>query len=207
MRPRVAGRGIGRLALFRQRFDPRSARRPSGPTWAAPWSSSAPTTAPSCWWCSPTRPGWSAPARLPRRADLARPPRPASVDRHGPVAAAGGALQARPAADPGHRVKAGATGRPACWRAASAARCRTAWGLRVGMPSPWRMKDLRSDGQVVPSSAAAALTLPSRSASAKARSASARSARKRLAASPPAAGHARPTGRRRRGLDQHSAVG
>jgi Bacterial regulatory proteins, luxR family len=40
-------------------------------TSAAPWSSSAPATAPSSWW-SPTRPGWSAPARLPRRADTAR---------------------------------------------------------------------------------------------------------------------------------------
>jgi hypothetical protein len=57
-------------------------------------------------------------------------------------------------------------------------------GLRAGMPSPWRVKALRSDGQVVPSSAAAALTLPSRSASWKARSASVRSERKRLGCQP-----------------------
>jgi hypothetical protein len=47
----------------------------------------------------------------------------------------------------------------------------------------WTAKAWRSDGQVVPSSWAAALMLPSRSARAKAHSASARSARKRLAAS------------------------
>jgi hypothetical protein len=35
-------------------------------------------------------------------------------------------------------------------------------GLRAGIPSPWRAKALRSDGQVAPSSAAAAFTLPSR---------------------------------------------
>jgi hypothetical protein len=52
------------------------------------------------------------------------------------------------------------------------------------MPSPCRWKALRNDGQVVPNSAAAALTLPSRSARAKARSASARSARKRLGCQP-----------------------
>lgn len=45
--------------------------------------------------------GLVGPARLPRRADHARPPRPASVDRDGPVAAAGGALQARPGGRPG----------------------------------------------------------------------------------------------------------
>jgi hypothetical protein len=53
------------------------------------------------------------------------------------------------------------------------ARWRTASGLRAGMPSPWRPNTLRSDGQVVPNSWAAALTLPSRSASWNARSASA----------------------------------
>ena len=42
------------------------------------------------------------------------------------------------------------------------ARWRAASGLRAGMPRPWRPNALRSDGQVVPSSAAAALTLPSR---------------------------------------------
>jgi hypothetical protein len=42
------------------------------------------------------------------------------------------------------------------------------------MPSPWQVKALRSDGQVVPSWMAAALTLASCSASAWARSASAR---------------------------------
>jgi hypothetical protein len=52
------------------------------------------------------------------------------------------------------------------------------------MPRPWRVKALRSDGQVVPSSAAAALTLPSCSARWKARSASARSVRKRLGCQP-----------------------
>jgi hypothetical protein len=70
------------------------------------------------------------------------------------------------------------------WRAAAMARWRTASGLRTGMPSPWRVKALRSDGQMVPSSAAAALTLPSRSASWKARLASARSTRKRLGCQP-----------------------
>jgi hypothetical protein len=54
------------------------------------------------------------------------------------------------------------------------------------------VKALRSDGQVVPSSAAAALTLPSRSASAKARSASARSVRNRLGCQPSGGGRARP---------------
>jgi hypothetical protein len=49
---------------------------------------------------------------------------------------------------------------------------RTTSGLRAGMPRPWRVKALRNDGQVVPSSVAAALMLPSRSAKAKARSAS-----------------------------------
>jgi hypothetical protein len=57
-------------------------------------------------------------------------------------------------------------------------------GLRAGMPRPWRAKALRSDGQVVPNSAAAALTLPSRSASWKARSASAGRQRTGWAASP-----------------------
>jgi hypothetical protein len=52
------------------------------------------------------------------------------------------------------------------------------------MPSPCRWKALRSDGQVVPSSAAAAFIEPSRSASRKARSASARSARNRLGCQP-----------------------
>jgi hypothetical protein len=83
-----------------------------------------------------------------------------------------------------HRVKARGGRLAVRWRAASVARCRTASGLRAAMPSSWRVKALRSDGQVVPSSAAAALTLPSRSARAKARSASARSARKRLGSQP-----------------------
>jgi hypothetical protein len=52
------------------------------------------------------------------------------------------------------------------------------------MPRPWRVKALRSDGQVVPSSWAAALTVPNCSASWKARSASARSARNRLGCQP-----------------------
>jgi hypothetical protein len=82
------------------------------------------------------------------------------------------------------RVEAGVAGRPLRWRGASMARCRTASGLRAGIPRPCRSKALRSDGQVVPSSAAAALTLPSRSASWKARSAWARSARKRLGCQP-----------------------
>jgi hypothetical protein len=59
------------------------------------------------------------------------------------------------------------------WRAAPIVRRRTSSGLRAGMPRLWRVKALRSDGQVVPNVAAAALTLPSRSARAKARSASA----------------------------------
>jgi hypothetical protein len=37
-------------------------------------------------------------------------------------------------------------------------------GVTAGMPSPWRANALRSDGQVVPSSVAAAFTEPSRSA-------------------------------------------
>jgi hypothetical protein len=52
------------------------------------------------------------------------------------------------------------------------------------MPSSWRVKALRSDGQVVPSSVAAALMLPSCSASWKARSASAGSVRNRLGCQP-----------------------
>jgi hypothetical protein len=79
---------------------------------------------------------------------------------------------------------AGGAGWPLRWRAAAMARWRTASGLRAGMPSPWRVKALRSDGQVVPNSAAAALMLPSRWASWKARSASPRSARKRLGCQP-----------------------
>jgi hypothetical protein len=49
-----------------------------------------------------------------------------------------------------HRVQAGVAGWPVRRRAAATARCRTASGLRAGMPSPWRVKALRSDGQVVP---------------------------------------------------------
>ena len=86
------------------------------------------------------------------------------------------------ATNTGSRV--GVAGWPVRWRAAAMARWRTASGLRAGMPRPWRAKALRSDGQVVPSSAAAALTLPSCSARAKARSASARSVRKRLGCQP-----------------------
>jgi hypothetical protein len=41
-------------------------------------------------------------------------------------------------------------GWPVRWRAAATARCRTASELRAGMPSPWRVKALRSDGRVVP---------------------------------------------------------
>jgi hypothetical protein len=83
-----------------------------------------------------------------------------------------------------HRVQRRVTGWPLRWRAAATARWRTASGLRVGVPRPWRVKALRSDGQVVPSSAAAALTLPSCSARAKARSASPRSDRNRLGCQP-----------------------
>jgi hypothetical protein len=54
----------------------------------------------------------------------------------------------------------GATGWPVRWWAAVTARWRTAGGLRVGMPWPWRVKALRSDGQVLPSWLAAALILP-----------------------------------------------
>jgi hypothetical protein len=82
------------------------------------------------------------------------------------------------------RSSGGATGWPPRWRAAAMARWRMASGSRVGMPRPLRAKALRSDGHVVPSWAAAALTLPSRSARAKARSASARSERKRLGCQP-----------------------
>jgi hypothetical protein len=49
-------------------------------------------------------------------------------------------------------------GWPLRWRAAAMARWRTASGLRAGIPSLWRVNALRSDGQVVPNSAAAALT-------------------------------------------------
>jgi hypothetical protein len=70
-------------------------------------------------------------------------------------------------------ARGGAAGGPARWLAVVMARWRTASGLRAGMPSPWRPNTLRSDGQVVPNSWAAALTLPSRSASWNARSASA----------------------------------
>jgi hypothetical protein len=45
----------------------------------------------------------------------------------------------------------GVAGWPLRWRAAATARWRTALELGVGMPSPWRVKALRSDGQVVPS--------------------------------------------------------
>jgi hypothetical protein len=75
--------------------------------------------------------------------------------------------------------------------AAAMARWRTASGLGVGMPRPWRPKALRSDGQVVPSSLAAAFTLPNRSASWKARSASARSERERLGCQPSGGDRAR----------------
>jgi hypothetical protein len=90
-----------------------------------------------------------------------------------------------------HRVQVGVAGWPLRWRAAATARWRMASGLGVGMPRPWRPKALRSDGQVVPSSAAAALTLPSCSARAKARSASARSVRNRLSCLPTRCWHAK----------------
>jgi hypothetical protein len=45
------------------------------------------------------------------------------------------------------------------------ARWRTASELRAGMPSPWRVKALRSDGQVVPSSVVIASVSLHRSAS------------------------------------------
>jgi hypothetical protein len=81
-----------------------------------------------------------------------------------------------------HRAQ-GRGGRPARRLAVAIARWRTASGLRAGMPRPWRVKALRSDSQVVPRWVAA-LTLPSRSANAKARSASPRSARNRLGCQP-----------------------
>ena len=37
-----------------------------------------------------------------------------------------------------HRVQPGRAGWPVRWRAAWIAQCRTASGLRAGMPSPWR---------------------------------------------------------------------
>ena len=80
----------------------------------------------------------------------------------------------------------GMAGRPVRWRAASMACWQTASGLPADIPRPCRWKALRRDGQVVPSWAAAALTLPSRSASAKARSAS-----KRLGCQPCPAASAR----------------
>jgi hypothetical protein len=83
-----------------------------------------------------------------------------------------------------HRAQ-GRGGRPARRLAVAIARWRTASGLRAGMPRPWRVKALRSDSQIVPRWVAA-LTLPSRSANAKARSASPRSARNRLGCQPSA---------------------
>jgi hypothetical protein len=58
--------------------------------------------------------------------------------------------------------------------------------LRVprGMPRSWQAKDLPRNGQVAPSSAAAAVTLPSRSPRARARLASVWSARNRLGRQP-----------------------
>jgi hypothetical protein len=86
------------------------------------------------------------------------------------------------------------------------ARCRMASGLWAGMLSPWRVKAC-SDGQVVPSWAAAALMLHSRSARAKARSASARSTRKRLGCQPtPLPAGQGPTGRRRWRPKQRTAT-
>src|SRR5215210_1659585 len=41
-------------------------------------------------------------------------------------------------------------GWPLRWRAAAMARRRTASGFRAGMPRPWWVSALRSDGQVVP---------------------------------------------------------
>ena len=85
---------------------------------------------------------------------------------------------------PGQRTNTGSMAATSgCrWRlwAAWMARCRIASALRASMPSPWRVKALCSEGPVVPSWAAAALMLPSRSARAKARSASDQSIRKRL---------------------------
>ena len=69
--------------------------------------------------------------------------------------------------------RGGVAGWPLRGLAAATARWRAASGLRAGMPRPWRVNALRSDGQVVPSRVAAAFTLPSCSASAKARSAAA----------------------------------
>jgi hypothetical protein len=97
-----------------------------------------------------------------------------------------------------HRVEGEVTGWLVRWRAAPIVRRRTSSGLRAGMPRLWRVKALRSDGQVVLNVAAAALTLPSRSARAKARSASAGRPGIGWAASPPAApAWAAPSGRRR----------
>jgi hypothetical protein len=77
-----------------------------------------------------------------------------------------GAGRSRAGRAPGLRAtntgsRLGVAGRPLRRRAAAIVRWRTACGLRAGMPRPWRAKALRSDGQVVPSSAATALTLPS----------------------------------------------
>jgi hypothetical protein len=57
------------------------------------------------------------------------------------------------ATNTGSRV--GLAGSPRRWWAVVMAHWRTASGLWAGMPSPWRVKALRSDGQLVPSSVAA----------------------------------------------------
>lgn len=83
-----------------------------------------------------------------------------------------------------HRVQGRVADRPLRWRAAAMAHWRTASGLRRTCPDRGGER-LRSDGQVVPSSAAAALTLSGRSASWKTRWASAQSATSGWAASHP----------------------
>jgi hypothetical protein len=49
-----------------------------------------------------------------------------------------------------HRVKGRGGRPPAALAGGRVARCRTASGLRAGLPRPCRVKALRSDGQVVP---------------------------------------------------------
>ena len=158
---------VGRLVRWSASRWLRSARRMIAQARVVGWRawlslySSTTTLAPSVAYCSSRRTHWYSSA-----ADRSR---------------AGRAPGLR-ATNTGSKV--GMAGWPLRWRAAALARWRIASGLRAGMPRPWRVNALRSEGQVVPSSWAAALMLPSCSASWKARSASARSARKRLGCQP-----------------------
>jgi hypothetical protein len=85
---------------------------------------------------------------------------------------------------PWHRVQGRRGGLTAALGGGSDGALADGLGVAGGHAQAGAGEGLRSDGQVVPSSAAAVFTDPSRSASWKARSASARSARQRLDCSP-----------------------